>query len=83
MSAEVIRITDVRVQHRKLAEDLRRNIDAESTIVAVTDLFVLDTDFQDALNSLPDDLRSEVAQYGRERLWTLGYPRPKRKVAQS
>lgn len=79
MSAQILAFDTVRGQHEKLARDLQRNIDAETTIAAVTDLFLADADFQDALNALPKDLRDDVTQYGRERLYSLGYPRPKRK----
>lgn len=79
MSAQILAFDSIRAQHEKLARDLERNIDAETTIVAVTDLFLSDADFQDALNTLPRDLRDAVTQYGRERLHLLGYPRPKRK----
>lgn len=62
--------------------DLKRRIDEQDTIDAVTDL-MLDAETQAILGRMPPGTRDEVRDYARARLVALGWPpkKPRRRVA--
>ncbi|MCK2056899.1 trna delta -isopentenylpyrophosphate transferase [Methylobacterium sp. 37f] len=62
--------------------DLKRRIDAQDSIDAVTDL-MLDAETQQVLAGMPPGTRDEVRDYARARLVALGWPpkKPSRRAA--